>query len=88
MAFKLNYQKNIEGFSPMFAMSYCRVDRVNAGKDNGTARVMYLSENKSLVLGVAEFSFVPSVEDISKNFIAQAYDYLKTLPEFANAVDC
>ena len=87
MAFKLNYQKNIEGFSPMFAMSYCRVDRVNAGKDNGTARVMYFSEDKSLILGIAEFAFVPSVADGAKNYIAQAYDYLKTLPEFAGAID-
>ena len=31
-------------------------------------------------------SFVPSLE--GKNFIAQAYDHLKTLPEFAGAVDC
>ena len=31
-------------------------------------------------------SFTPSLE--GKNFIAQAYEYLKTLPEFADAVDC
>jgi hypothetical protein len=31
-------------------------------------------------------SFVPNLE--GKNFIAQAYDHLKTLPNFANATDC
>jgi hypothetical protein len=34
------------------------------------------------------YTFTPSVESNSSNFIAQAYLYLKTLPEFADAVDC
>ena len=33
------------------------------------------------------FYFSPSLT-ADTNFIAQAYDYLKTLPEFAGAVDC
>jgi len=32
--------------------------------------------------------FTPSVSDGSTNFIQQGYEYLKTLPEFADAVDC
>lgn len=32
--------------------------------------------------------FVPSVEENSSNFIKQGYEYLKTLPKFANAIDC
>lgn len=32
--------------------------------------------------------FTPSIEDGAKNFVAQAYLYLKTLPEFAGAIDC
>ena len=31
-------------------------------------------------------SFAPNLD--GRNFIAQAYDHLKTLPEFAGAVDC
>lgn len=34
------------------------------------------------------YQFQPSVEDGSVNFIKQAYEYLKTLPEFADATDC
>lgn len=34
------------------------------------------------------FSFIPTVEEGSSNFIAQAYEHVKTLPEFADAVDC
>lgn len=39
-------------------------------------------------LGIAEYTFTPSVSDGSTNFIQQGYEYLKTLPEFADAVDC
>jgi predicted choloylglycine hydrolase len=34
------------------------------------------------------YEFKPSVEEGSDNFIKQAYEYLKTLPEYANATDC
>ena len=37
---------------------------------------------------VRQFSIPVSVADGSPNFIRQSYLYLKTLPEFANAVDC
>jgi hypothetical protein len=85
MALKLHYQKSIEGFPSVSAKSYCKIDRVTATKANAVAFVLYLSEDKSIVLGGKEISFVPSVEDGSKNFIAQAYDYVKTLPEFLGA---
>jgi hypothetical protein len=32
------------------------------------------------------FNFVPDISDGSPNFITQAYNYAKTLPEFINAV--
>ena len=85
MALKLNYRKSIEGFPSVSAPAYCKVERVSASKANAVASVLYLSENKSVVLGSQEISFVPSVDDGAKNFIAQAYDYLKTLPEFSGA---
>jgi hypothetical protein len=34
------------------------------------------------------YKFIPSVMEGSDNFIKQAYEYLKTLPEFANSIDC
>lgn len=33
------------------------------------------------------YQFVPSVEDDAPNFIKQGYEHLKSLPEFADAVD-
>ena len=85
MALKLSYKKTIEGFSSVSAASYCKVERVAASKANAVAFILYLSEDKSIVLGNKEISFTPSVEDESKNFIAQAYEYVKTLPEFLGA---
>ena len=35
-----------------------------------------------------DYSFTPSVDDASTNFIKQGYLYLKTLPEFSGAEDC
>lgn len=34
------------------------------------------------------YNFVPSVEDTSLNFIKQGYEYIKTLDEYKDAVDC
>lgn len=34
------------------------------------------------------FKFKPTVDETSDNFIKQAYLHLKSLPEFAGAVDC
>lgn len=34
------------------------------------------------------YVFTPSVDDGSDNFIKQAYEHLKTLPEFSGAIDC
>jgi hypothetical protein len=37
-------------------------------------------------VGTSVFDFAPSAS--SKNWDAQAYEHLKTLPEFAGATDC
>jgi hypothetical protein len=43
--------------------------------------------NKKQPIGVKSYAFTPSVETDSENFIKQGYEYLKTLPEFLNAID-
>jgi hypothetical protein len=62
-------------------------------------KVVSISGDKSKVHATVNFSGaiqqfvrhydVPvSVENGAKNFVAQVYDHLKTLPEFAGAIDC
>jgi len=87
MALKVKYTKQIAGFPDVSAMSYCRVEKVNTIKNQAVCSVIYFTEDKVEMLGNAEFSFAPSVADGAKNHIAQAYDHLKTLPEFAGAID-
>jgi threonine synthase len=62
-------------------------------------KIIYVAGDKQMlqinVESVAEqfkktevFFFKPSVDDNASNFVKQAYEYLKTLPEWANATDC
>ena len=57
-----------------------------SGDKTGIEITLTLSGKEEQV--IRRYAFVPSVADNSENFIKQGYEYLKTLPEFANAVDC
>jgi hypothetical protein len=64
--------------------SYIKVSNVNGDKNNIEFIVSYL--NDDVQIGFKKFNFTPTLE--GENFIKQAYLHLKTLPEFADAVDC
>ena len=68
--------------------AYIQIYEVSGGKLNLNVKYFIKQENKVNVVEKRSFDFLPSVENNSANFIAQAYNYLKTLPEFAGAVDC
>jgi hypothetical protein len=55
--------------------------RMNCFKDKATADT---NQNK---YSDFDFDFVPDLSVGAANFIAQAYAYAKTLPEFATAID-
>jgi len=65
--------------------AYVKVASITGNKTQITANVQFVGD-------VAEFAKqyqVPvSVESGASNFIAQVYQYLKTLPEFTGAEDC
>lgn len=65
---------------------YVRVDKVHAGKDSAVALVAFCDmATKQNIFGAAyEFAVVIDGD----NFIKQAYQHMKTLPEFAGAVNC
>lgn len=64
---------------------------IQGGKENLRVR-MNCFKNKSIAdtnqnkYADFDFEFVPDLNS-SINFIAQAYDYAKTLPEFVGAID-
>jgi hypothetical protein len=68
---------------PIAMDCYVKVLTVNASKEKATTDVGFIFEKSQKV---RTYSFVPVMN--GGNFIAQAYEHLKTLPEFAGAVDC
>ena len=68
--------------------AYIQIYEMSGGKLNLNVKYFIKQENKINVVDKRRFVFTPSVETNSANFIAQAYDHLKTLPEFAGSVDC
>ena len=64
---------------------YIKVQSVQGDKSNVTALVVYSSEKCTFQ---KTFSVPVAVDENSQNFIKQAYEHLKTLPEFAGATNC
>jgi hypothetical protein len=65
---------------------YIKVNQIKASKELAEATITYsvdgeVKETKGIVFNV-------DVADGSVNFIKQAYEHLKTLPEFSGATDC
>ena len=65
--------------------AYVKVINITGSKTQLNAEVLFKSGSHKFT---KNYLFVPSVSTGSVNFIAQAYKYLKTLPEFADAEDC
>ena len=73
--------------------AYIRIDTVSGYKGGLDISVnSYVSQeafnNGQGYLEQKIYHFIPSVEDTAPNFIKQGYEYLKTLEEYADAVDC
>lgn len=77
------YGKELE-----FIGAYHQIVMVKGNKEMMDVTVhAYDDAEKKNFIKQSVYSFVPSVENNAKNFIAQGYIYLKTLNEFANATD-
>jgi hypothetical protein len=87
MALQHNYQtQNNLGQDITLTQAYIKVSEVRATKLSADAYVDFFIEDvdEGAVLQQL-FRFKPKLE--GSNFIAQAYEHLKTLPEFADAED-
>ncbi len=68
--------------------AYLMINRLIGDKNKVTFELeVYKDNTKSFLVESKHYSFVPSVDDNAPNFIKQGYEYLKTLDEFAGAVD-
>lgn len=95
MALKTNWIKQISGYDTKAEKrdAYVKVSSVSANKEAASVSVIVYAEVPSTdipaqIIDEVNYGFKPSVEDGAKNFITQAYEYLKTLPEFDGASDC
>jgi hypothetical protein len=68
--------------------AYIRVESINGNKNRITVTVAIGKKNEDnfLIAQSINCSFVPNLD--GQNFISQAYTHLKTLPDFAGAMDC
>ena len=95
MAIKTTWVKSLAGYDTKAEKqnAYVRISTVQASKESALASVIvYASEPSNdvpaQIIDEASYGFTPSVSDGSANFIKQAYEHLKTLPEFSDAIDC
>jgi len=74
------------GVEVTFENAYIKVVYINGSKDTLNAYVCAYDKKDGVQLNSSAIQCSLSLE--GKNFIAQAYDHIKALPEFANAIDC
>jgi hypothetical protein len=76
-----------------FENAYCYISMVGGSKDLLSIQVNWYVNEAARIADLRPieskgYSFIPNVAEGSTNFIKQGYLYLKTLEEFANAIDC
>jgi hypothetical protein len=77
-----NFGRTVE-----FKDCYAKVAGIDGSKDGITVTLeIRQAQDDKGVLTSKHYWFAPVLD--GKNFIAQAYDFLKTLPEFSGANDC
>lgn len=74
------------GESIAFANAYIKIEQVISTKSTCSGAYLILKEKDGLVLERRFVEFPLNLD--GTNPIKQAYEYLKTLPEFVDAVDC
>jgi hypothetical protein len=74
------------GESSVFKNSYIKVSRFNGTKERLVFDASFRKTSTSMELSKTVYEINYNLD--GENPIKQAYLYLKTLPEFADAVDC
>lgn len=92
--------ENITSFKNLFSLSdtivkeftidnaYVKIINTSGDKSNVSINVgIYTGEDNDILVKTEQYFFKPDLDSNSPNFIKQGYEYLKTLPKFADAVD-
>jgi hypothetical protein len=86
MALTLNYTIYAFGQDIICQDAYIKINRLFGDKEEITFELVIKTDTKLDSICNKIYSYTPNLE--GANFIAQGYDYLKTLPEFADAFNC
>jgi hypothetical protein len=86
MALKKNFVLQFHDQSIVLPDAYCKVLRLLGTKDELIFDVDIKDTQDGKSYRVLSHKFAPNLN--GANFIAQAYEHLKTLPEFSGAIDC
>jgi hypothetical protein len=86
MALTKNTNIKIYGVDVNFDSSYIKINSISGNKKSMAAFVETLSKVDGCLIESKQYSFDYDLN--GENPIKQAYLHLKTLPEFADAVDC
>lgn len=73
------------GIQKISFSAYIKVVGIEGNKSNINALVSFKGDAQQ---STKQYQIPVSVDNNAANFIAQAYEHLKTLPEFAGATDC
>jgi hypothetical protein len=87
MAIQLDFIKQEDNFTGQLVATnaYWKVDKIKGNKDKCIFTVGVFTEQDKSFVGSINYEFTPNMD--GDNFIKQAYQHLKTLPEFADATD-
>jgi hypothetical protein len=74
------------GTKALFPDTYIRVQIITGNKESLESSINFYTKRDGQLIKTEYVNFVPKLD--GDNFIKQAYLHLKTLPEFADAIDC
>jgi hypothetical protein len=86
MALSKNLSINAYGTTITIENAYAKVIGINGNKQSIEVKYAFFTKADGEFVKSGSSVFVPFLN--GNNFIAQAYEHLKTLPEFADATDC
>jgi hypothetical protein len=86
MALTLDFKAQAFGQDIILKDSYVRVNSVYWDKHQTTGNVDVCDSITKATLKTVAYSFASTMD--GGNFVKQTYEFLKTLPEFADAIDC
>ncbi|MFP7480187.1 hypothetical protein [Terribacillus saccharophilus] len=88
MAFLKSHNLIVYGKLLTFNTAYIQISNIVGNKDKIELQVsVYSDQDKAYLLEQLNYSFTPSLEEDSANFIKQGYEYLKTRDEYLGAAD-